>query len=606
MIYDVDMATLGEAFIAVHADTSPFGPELRRGIQREADNIEAELGAAVEKGIKEGADRGGREGGKKAGQGLRDGIDDSLGDSGKPPWVSITGAFANALDDGLSGLPTELKAAIILGILAVSPLIAGGIAGAIGAGVAGGLVVFGVALATQFERVQKRWASFSSGIRNTLVDAAGAFEVPLLLALDQVQERIADWAPMFERIFGRVAKSLDPIVAALLDSVEYILDVFDANLDNIDIFADALTEAIYMLGEGLADILTIILELGDDGAQAFTDLVYIIVEMTVVAVEFVGVLTKAYNLVRDAVQVIPDWLLAVQPALLLFKGVANEIDNAERATTTYVQTNLHYVQGVGQVITTTKDEEKALKDLKKSIEDASEAAWAAVDGQIAFEQSLDNVTESIKENGRTLAFETQEGRNNLNTLGDALKGAQQRAKERAEEGKLQQPELIALYNKEIEAIYRAAEAQGISRARIREVYGALIDMLTLPPPNTQWASDLAMAARAAADALERANRAAWNLGNRQGGPQPFADGGIVRAPTQALIGEAGTEVVIPMTRPARAAELMRQSGLDRMFGGSGNVDVSVYLGNEAFDQHIQKVVVQDNRANARQLTYGAR
>ncbi|GGT74525.1 hypothetical protein P6B95_15495 [Streptomyces atratus] len=42
---------------------------------------------------------------------------------------------------------------------------------------------------------------------------------------------------------------------------------------------------------------------------------------------------------------------------------------------------------------------------------------------------------------------------------------------------------------------------------------------------------------------------------------PFANGGIVTGPTPALIGEAGPEVVIPLTRPARARQLAEQSGL---------------------------------------------
>ncbi|MFC8124442.1 hypothetical protein [Streptomyces sp. NPDC057302] len=60
---------------------------------------------------------------------------------------------------------------------------------------------------------------------------------------------------------------------------------------------------------------------------------------------------------------------------------------------------------------------------------------------------------------------------------------------------------------------------------------------------------------------------------------PFARGGIVTGPTRALIGEAGPEVVIPLTRPQRARELLYASGaasfLDQDKGrnkgaGSGN------------------------------------
>ncbi|MFG2404285.1 phage tail tape measure protein [Streptomyces brevispora] len=47
---------------------------------------------------------------------------------------------------------------------------------------------------------------------------------------------------------------------------------------------------------------------------------------------------------------------------------------------------------------------------------------------------------------------------------------------------------------------------------------------------------------------------------------PFANGGIVNGPTAALIGEAGPEVVIPLTRPARARQLAAQSGLLDILG----------------------------------------
>jgi phage-related protein len=50
---------------------------------------------------------------------------------------------------------------------------------------------------------------------------------------------------------------------------------------------------------------------------------------------------------------------------------------------------------------------------------------------------------------------------------------------------------------------------------------------------------------------------------------PFANGGIVNGPTAALIGEAGREVVIPLTRPQRAAQLAQQSGLIELLAAQG-------------------------------------
>lgn len=52
---------------------------------------------------------------------------------------------------------------------------------------------------------------------------------------------------------------------------------------------------------------------------------------------------------------------------------------------------------------------------------------------------------------------------------------------------------------------------------------------------------------------------------------PFANGGIVYGPTPALVGEAGPEVIIPLTRPQRAVDLVQQSGLLGLLAAQGIV-----------------------------------
>lgn len=59
---------------------------------------------------------------------------------------------------------------------------------------------------------------------------------------------------------------------------------------------------------------------------------------------------------------------------------------------------------------------------------------------------------------------------------------------------------------------------------------------------------------------------------------PRAVGGVITSPEIALIGEAGAEAVIPLTQPARALELMRESGLIGLAQQSGagqNFDIKV-------------------------------
>jgi hypothetical protein len=60
---------------------------------------------------------------------------------------------------------------------------------------------------------------------------------------------------------------------------------------------------------------------------------------------------------------------------------------------------------------------------------------------------------------------------------------------------------------------------------------------------------------------------------------PGAEGGLFSVPTRRLIGEAGAEALIPLTRPQRAMDLMNQSGLgemwDRANGGRGGSIISI-------------------------------
>jgi hypothetical protein len=87
----------------------------------------------------------------------------------------------------------------------------------------------------------------------------------------------------------------------------------------------------------------------------------------------------------------------------------------------------------------------------------------------------------------------------------------------------------------------------------------------------------------------------------------LAQGGIVDSPTLAMIGERGREVVLPTDNPARAQELLEQSGLASMMAqgatGSTNVYVTAVLGTgeilKVLDQRVELKVSRqaDNLAS---------
>ena len=77
----------------------------------------------------------------------------------------------------------------------------------------------------------------------------------------------------------------------------------------------------------------------------------------------------------------------------------------------------------------------------------------------------------------------------------------------------------------------------------------------------------------------------------------MAHGGIVNGPQMAMVGEAGAEAVIPLSRPADAYDVMQAAGLG---GGEGtNITVNVYgdTSDGAFADKVAKAIGEEMYAN---------
>lgn len=90
----------------------------------------------------------------------------------------------------------------------------------------------------------------------------------------------------------------------------------------------------------------------------------------------------------------------------------------------------------------------------------------------------------------------------------------------------------------------------------------------------------------------------------------LAAGGLINAPTLAIVGEAGPEAVIPMSDPARAAAVAQKTGLLDILGSRmGNVGttlVKVYLGTREITDILNVQIDKKLGDQANELAYGAR
>lgn len=605
--------SLGEAFIEIRADLRPFARDLRRSVKPIADAFEKELTGAVSKAAAAEAEKNGRNIGDSLSRGMKRSIGNQFKD--KNIFIGIAAALGSALDDGLSALPTEVKAAIVAGLILAAPILAAFLTGVLTAGIGVGVAALGVALASQFEEVQTFATETGRNIRNILVESASSFGQAIIDSLRLVEVRLKLLQPVFKDIFDISATFLEPLVQGSLDGLRELVESIRNSLGNIKPFIDELGAGIAIILDGVGQAIEILARSGDDGVKALRDLARIIQILIVSVAVALTAFTKLYGIIRDIIVAINQFTGGLSIPLILLGKFFEATDNGSNRLRSFANTNTDLGNSFHGVIEGTKGEAKALKMLADALDGASDAAKSNLELNLAWEESLDRISESLEENGRSLDIHTDKGQANINAFLEGLKVAEERAVLRVQRGELTARQAADQYAREVVQLRNLATQAGLSGA----AFDALYQEIILTAEARISASDMGITdlnseiARGAAVAAELARQLQFiknlqiSIGSGAvGGVSGFADGGIQYLPTTANIAEDGPEVIIPLTKPARAAQLMRESGLSSMISGNNNSQVLVFIGNEQLEARTVKVVERSNAGQATALTQGPR
>lgn len=587
---------LGQAFIEIHADLRPFRRDLNKEIVRITREFEKEVNKSLGTRLTVQAEHAGRNAGKGLGRGVRQGLHDEVGE-GANIWASITSALAGALDDGISALPKEVKAALVTAILAASPLIVGGLGAAVTAGVGLGVAAIGVALATQFEAVQARWRTFSLSLRQIFVSSAGAFQDVLLRVMDTVESRFMQLAPMLTAIFSTGSTFLEPFVNRLLDAIQVFLSYLEGSIGDVGDFVDELGKGLIAVANAAGMALQILASTGEDGKRALRDLIAAFNSAIIVTAAFVALLTEIYGKIRQIAIITSEmpWLVQLLfPIPALIGHTAKAIDEFTDSQQVMSAANQDLAGSQGRVIAKTKEEEQALKDLQAALKKAVDATLDAITSNVDYEESVDRLAESLKENGKNMNIDSKEGRENVRAFASAIENLQKQLVARVQTGELTTEQALALYNKEIERIEALGNAAGITDKQFYDLYGRAIDLGQLQiAPDTSGIDVM----NASIDLLVSLTREAimtlqqlgkLTVGGAIKGVRGFSHGGVAYSPETVNVAEEGPEAIIPLTKPQRAAEIMRQTGLDRAFANS-EANVLVYIDGQQMEGRMVRV-----------------
>jgi hypothetical protein len=602
------MGKLGEAYIAVKADMRPFTQGLKHEVEEAVNNMEREIHTGLGRSLEKSVSQTGGHAGERLAEEFEDGAKRRFNRNDKKGWfVRISSALASALDDGISALPMEAKAAIVGALLLALPILSGALASLVSAALGAAFATIGVILAFQFEQVRTKATDVFTNLRIQLAGLAEPFIVETLKGLDQIRLAFDQWTPLLRSIFLQSALFVEPLTRGLLGMVDRILKSVQRIGPKLAPFIDELGKDFEILGSALGEFFELMAATGDEGRIALHDLIMMVAQLIVNIGRLLFIMAELYGWVRKIADAVP-FLTGI------FGIWIQDSDNAADSTELFgdALNDLNYQQEANVVAT--QKQQQAMEELVRTMDDAYNAAFALVDSEIAYEEALDRLTEAIKQNGSTFNITTKEGRENLRAFESALKAIHDQVMALLAQGKITSQQAADMQDRLTEALYKQAGAAGANTTQLHAMFDEAMAFADIPVGNQAWLDVIQEKAKKTAEALAHAAAMARALNNSaglpSGGTRPFsefAEGGIVNGPIPAIVGEAGPEVIIPLSKPGRAAQLARDSGLASMLGMGGDAPmVYVFIGNDQLDTYMVRVVDRNNKALGTEMAYGAR
>ncbi|HZB28926.1 MAG TPA: hypothetical protein VE465_02050 [Streptosporangiaceae bacterium] len=351
--------------------------------------------------------------------------------------AGMVSAFGN-IGASIVGAGGPVAAVGLLGAaVAALPMIATAAGAGIALGVGAGIAGLGVAVAAQNDKVKTSFTGLTDHVMGSLKSMAGPFEGVLIRLAGRAADTFDKLAPHIQAAFHSVAPAVEQFGRVLLGSI-----------GNMGPFIDRIVKAFGpLMGVLSARLPGMINNVGDQFARMAEN---------ADPRAFDALLTVLNNIVTAAGTTVV--------ALEKIGSAWDKLGTREAFKKKYEW------DPVKKELVEVKDKSEDAADGFRKLGDATQAAankmreWhnavlASYNAEIALEQSIDDASKAIKENGRTLDKNTQKGRDNRRALfaigAEALRAADAAKKSGADSS--------AAMNRGYRAFIRAATGAGMTR-----------------------------------------------------------------------------------------------------------------------------------------------
>lgn len=455
-------------------------------------------------------------------------------------WLRRLRRRADNAGNSLQGAPVPPAALAVggaIGAAAAVPLLAaigGALTGAVGAGVAGA----GIAGAVMGdpERFKAEWTSATDTVKTEFLDATAVFAGPTLEAIRSIGPLIESWN--LGEMFGDASKFVGPLVHGVEGFATGIVRGVSAMVDKGEPAVKALSAGLEELGTAAGDAFTSIANGAEGGGEALRDVLF-----------FTATMVRGFGLVTEAAEKTYGYIHdhPVEAAFVSL-GTSLPITFLDMFSDEVTQNGIA-LDGATVAANRTSDSAKALEAAWKGADAAMEAAAQTADrlydaqtslagASVGWEQSIDDLSDSIKENGRNWDITTQKGRDNTNALLESIDAAK-----RVRDANIANGESVASANAKYQAqiayLEQVAIKAGLTKAQFDAMTAALLNYIDAPQDKT-------ITTRFVTFQKNYGTSAEGRIGSgedprRQTG-RAYAGGGDVTQTGMSLVGENGPEL----------------------------------------------------------------
>lgn len=376
-----------------------------------------------------------------------DGFLGSLTKLGRKAGLVASDAAVEGFGSLFKALPAQVKAGMVLGASAGAAYLAAATEGAILAGVGAAAIGGTLLIAAQNEKVKQSYGALGQRIMVQLQDAAKPMTEELLATAPKLSAAFDREAPTIERImrnatrdFGPVVEGVEAAIHRFLPSFERAADVGGKILANVAGQLPALAGALGHLFDAFAN----------SGRGANAGINELIMNVRVL-IEAMALLAQAGAPALNTIGRVMELMGLVSTSSSQLTTLASASEQAALSGSSMSTSYEVLAQSMGN----TANQANALNDAFNRLFGAQMSVDQA---NLAVKQGVVNLTESVKQNGKTLDDSTQKGLNNIGMIQQQIQNLA--AKRDAD---------IAAGNGTVEATNKANAAYASNVASLRQL-----------------------------------------------------------------------------------------------------------------------------------------